>query len=254
LPQLFTAGYVTRLARYKPTVIFMTIQERWPFFGLALVAGLAATLGKEAALVLAFVMLMWHALGAGLTGTAWQSMIGKLFPANLRGTFWGIQAAGISVLMGVGSVVAGLLIDKLPSPLDFTLCFLAAGAAVAVSMAFLALTREPAHTPAKIEGGERFALRTLVGIMRTDSNFGRFVMARMLTQLTMMAVAFYTIYAVRTFGIGAAVIGVLGASRPVVQMVANPILGWIGDRWGHRRIFALASLAGGLSAHCVRRP
>src|SRR5262245_21916894 len=37
-PQLLTSGYVARLRRYKPMVIFMTIHERWPFYGLMVVA------------------------------------------------------------------------------------------------------------------------------------------------------------------------------------------------------------------------
>ena len=38
LPQLFTAGRVARLRRYKPTVILATIHERLPFLGLMVVA------------------------------------------------------------------------------------------------------------------------------------------------------------------------------------------------------------------------
>src|SRR5215510_4710608 len=37
-PQLLTASYVAKLKRYKPLVVFMTIHERWPYFGLMLVA------------------------------------------------------------------------------------------------------------------------------------------------------------------------------------------------------------------------
>src|SRR5574339_1188982 len=38
LPQLFTAGHTSRLRRYKPTVLMLTVHERVPFLGLALVA------------------------------------------------------------------------------------------------------------------------------------------------------------------------------------------------------------------------
>ena len=38
LPQLFMSGSVAKLSRYKPMVLSLTIHERWPFFGLALVA------------------------------------------------------------------------------------------------------------------------------------------------------------------------------------------------------------------------
>src|SRR5918911_37543 len=38
LPQLFTASHTSRLRRYKRTVLLMTIHERIPFLGLAIVA------------------------------------------------------------------------------------------------------------------------------------------------------------------------------------------------------------------------
>ncbi|MGZ9235710.1 MAG: MFS transporter, partial [Anaerolineales bacterium] len=38
LPQLFTAAHTARLRRYKRTVLMMTIQERIPFLGFAIVA------------------------------------------------------------------------------------------------------------------------------------------------------------------------------------------------------------------------
>jgi hypothetical protein len=37
-PQLFTAGWTSRLRHFKPTVALLTIQERIPFLGLAIVA------------------------------------------------------------------------------------------------------------------------------------------------------------------------------------------------------------------------
>src|SRR5690349_20249433 len=41
LPQILTAQYVTKLRRYKPFILLMTLQERLPFFALALIAWLS---------------------------------------------------------------------------------------------------------------------------------------------------------------------------------------------------------------------
>ena len=38
IPQLFTAGWVSRMRKYKPAVLMMTIHERVPYLGLALAA------------------------------------------------------------------------------------------------------------------------------------------------------------------------------------------------------------------------
>ena len=54
LPQLFMANSVSRLRRYKPMVMLMTINERLPYLGLALVAWFLVSLGVKAALILTF--------------------------------------------------------------------------------------------------------------------------------------------------------------------------------------------------------
>src|SRR5690606_2690098 len=96
LPQLFTAGCVSRLRRYRKMVILMTIHERWPFFGLALAASFLPSLGSQGTLGLAIFLIGWHSFGGGVTATAWQSMIGKIIPSNMRGKFFGAQSAAAS--------------------------------------------------------------------------------------------------------------------------------------------------------------
>src|SRR5690606_8737875 len=72
LPQVLTANRVAKLRRYRPMVVFMTLHERLPFFGLALVAVLVPVIGRELALILTYLTLIWQGLGGGFTATAWQ--------------------------------------------------------------------------------------------------------------------------------------------------------------------------------------
>src|SRR5688572_778381 len=87
LPQIFTASRVSGLTRFKPMVINMTFHERWPFFGLAVVALLMHQFNPNLIIALAFLMLLFYSIGGGLAATAWQSMIGKIMPSEQRGTF-----------------------------------------------------------------------------------------------------------------------------------------------------------------------
>src|SRR5215207_8894700 len=63
LPQLFTATYIARLRRYKRTVMLMTIHERVPFLGFAIVALLLPKIGVQAGLIISFILLTWQGLG-----------------------------------------------------------------------------------------------------------------------------------------------------------------------------------------------
>ena len=46
LPQLFLANKIARLRRYRPLVMLLTLHERVPFIGLALVAFFVAALNR----------------------------------------------------------------------------------------------------------------------------------------------------------------------------------------------------------------
>jgi MFS family permease len=249
LPQLFTANRVAKLSRYKPMVIFMTLHERLPFFGLAITAALLPLIGPEVALILTFVMLIWQGLGGGFTATAWQSMIAKIMPSNIRGTFYGMQSAFANLLSSGGALLAGVLLAAFDSPLNFTICFLIAGLAMMLSMGFLGWTREweaPKVQATTLNWREYW--KGLARIVKLDVNFRWFLVARMLSQIAGVGLAFYTIYAVRHYGMSAQTAGVMTGLLMLSQTIANPLLGWLGDRWSHRIMFAIASLMAMLGA------
>jgi len=248
LPQLFTARRVTRLSRYKPMVILTTIHERLPFLGLAAVAWFLPVLGREVALLLTFGLLTWQGLGGGFTATAWQSMIGKIIPAKRRGIFFGTQSAAANLFASGGAVLAGILLERLDSPFDWTICFLLAGSSLAVSWTFLAKTREPDHPPADANEDQLGFWSGVGAILQRDANFRWFLVARMLSQMAMAAFAFYTIYAVRHHGMSEGTAGLMTGALLATQVAANPIMGWIGDRWSHRAVMEVGALAAAASA------
>jgi hypothetical protein len=89
IPQLLMAKSVSGLTRYKPMVMWMTIHERIPFLGLALIAMFYQQLGTMPTIILTFLMLTWQGFGAGFTANAWQNMIGKVIPSTHLATFFG---------------------------------------------------------------------------------------------------------------------------------------------------------------------
>jgi MFS family permease len=234
LPQLFTAQRVSQLRKYKRMALIMSLNERFPFLGLALVAWFSPQLGVEVSLVLTFILLIWQGFGGGFTATAWQSLVAKIIPVNLYGRFFGAQNAAVTFMMGLAAILAGIILSAYYYPLDFTVCFLLASVMMVISFFFLALTKEeesPAPEPSASESSAfREGLRT---ILSTDKDFRWYVVARMLTQFATMGFAFYTIYAVKEFGVDDRFIGFLTGLLLFTEVAINPILGWLGDRRGH---------------------
>lgn len=248
ITQILTVNRVARVARYRPMVVFLTIQERWPIFALAGVALLIPVIHPNLALVLVFILFTWHAAGGGLTATAWQSMIAKIMPIHRRGTFWGIQGAGLGITMAIGTFASGEILKNVAYPYNYAICFFIASIAMAFSMGFLAWTREPYNEPRSEQEQQDVRWGRLWDILKADSNLRFFIVARMANQFAWMAVAFYSVYTVRRFGVDEATIGIIAAVLTLTQTVASPVLGWFGDRYGHRLAFALGNSAMFLSA------
>jgi len=248
LPQLFTASYVSRLRSYKRNVIMMTIHERVPFLGFAIVALLLPTIGLQAGLIITFILLTWQGLGGGFTANSWTSMISKIIPPETRGTFFGLQAGLANLFISGSAVAAGYLLDYLDSPLDFAACFFIASIFFTLSWFALATTREPEDTEKIIPAIKTHFWDDSKRILRKDPNFNWFLSARFLSQFATMGFSFYIIYALRRFNMDAITAGYLTATLTISQTIANIGMGWIGDRIGHRAMLILGAVAALLSS------
>lgn len=248
LPQLFTAHRVAQQKRYKPMVMFFTIQERLPFLGLAAVSWFIPNIGPKIALLLTFTLLVWQGFGGGFTATAWQSLIGKIIPRDRWGVFFGFQSAAGNLFASAGAVIAGIVLENNEPTSGFTMCFLFAVGAFVISYLAIALTREEETIPVTSVTERKVFWKDLRSILRRDVNFRWFVVVRILAQLGTVGFAFYTVYVVRFYGVDEATAGILTAVLMIVQTLFNPIMGWLGDRWSHRGVMALGMISAGVSA------
>jgi MFS family permease len=248
LPQLLLANRISRQVRLKPMVLALTIHERLPFIGLIFVAGYMASIGIKPALIFTFILLTWQGLGAGLAANPWQNLIVKIIPSDMRGTFLGAQASMANLLASVSAVLAGIILEKISSPLDYVLCFLFASIAMGISYFFLTLTREPESPPPAEEESNGSFWDNIFEILKTDGNFRWFLTGRILFSFATTAFAFYTVYAVGHHGVSESNIGVMTGVFLGTQIIANPVMGWLGDRWNRRYIIEIGLAASMASA------
>lgn len=242
VPQLFTANYVQRYPRKKPWVMLATLGERIPYAILVLLALQIGRLSPQTVLVLFFMIYSLAAMSGGLTGTAWQDMIAKIIPTQARGRFFGTQQALGGLLGAGGAVVAGLILERVVYPTNFAICFGLTVAAMAVSYVFLGLTWEPARSTERAKSSMLHFLGQLPRLLCADPNFAHFLVSRAAAMLGRMATGFLTVYAVEVLGASAVDAGRLTAVLFAAQTLLNPLLGWWGDRSGHKRVLELSTL------------
>jgi len=243
LPQLFLANRIARLRRYKRLMMFLTLHERLPYLGLAMVAFFLVLLGPNTALVLTFLLLLWQGLGAGLTANPWQSMVAKIIPPDSRGTFLGLQAALANIGMSATAIIAGYILDRMPDRVDFALAFVLAAVLLFGSMFFLGLTREPEDTEKSIPERQASPWKGGWELIRRDRNFAAYLVVRLLYSFATMGFAFYIVYGLRRFDMNEVTAGFLTAALTITSTVANAAMGWLGDRLGHRAMLIAGALA-----------
>ena len=248
LPQLLMAKRISKMERIKPFVIIATLHERLPILGLGIVGLLLPIIGVKIGLVLTFLLLIWQGLGSGVTANAWQIMISKVIPGNILATFFGTQSAGANLLASLGAFVAGLILVAIKPPFDFATCFLITTALYTLSWFFLNMTREKPSVVKSETITTRPLWHDIKLILKNDQSFRNFLISRFFSQFGMMATAFYSVYAVKVLGMNSIQIGIMTSILLITQVVANPLLGRLSDKWSRKWVLVIGSLSSAVSA------
>ena len=242
-PQLFTAGPTERLDRKKPVVVNLGFfLERVPVWLLP-IAALMAAQAPELALVLFVIGYAWHGLGAGMIGPAWQDLLARCFPVARRGRIFGITTFIGTGAGAIGAIFSGWLLKTYAYPVNFAYIFLIAAAAITVSWAFIALTREPVRVEPRTDAASASVWRRLRQVLAQDENFRAYLTARMLLVVGAMGSAFITIAAVQRWSVPDSTVGIYTALLLVGQTVGNLLSGLLADRAGHKVAMELGALA-----------
>lgn len=247
LPQILTAGHIEKLPRKKPVMVnlgFFT--ERLPMF-LWPLAPLVALQSPVLALVIFFTGYTWHGLGAGLVAPAWQDLIGRAFPVNRRGRFFGLTTFLGTGAGTISALLSSSILEAAPFPLNFVYLFLIAAIAINLSWGFLALTRESVQlaTPAA-EGPGQFRTK-LARILKHDDNFRAFLLARLLLSLGSVGAGFITIAAIERWQVSDSTVALYTAALLLGQTAGNLLAGLLADHLGHKLSLEIGGFAAGMA-------
>jgi MFS family permease len=143
----------------------------------------------------------------------------------------------------VAGFAARQIIEAQPFPRGFAICFAIAGLLGTVSLVFASANREPATRLPTESPSARDYLARLPAILSSDSNFRRFTWSRVVFSLALMGVPFLPIYALGHFALPDQEVGTLTAALMAGQMVSVLTMGFAADRYGHKAILQVGTLA-----------
>jgi MFS family permease len=243
LPQVFTANLVERLPRKKPVVVRLGLfLERLPVW-LLVVSALLATKAPGMALVVFFFGSIWRGFGAGVVATAWQDLIARCFPVRRRGSFLGITSFSGTAMGAAGAALSTWLLKAFAFSTNFVIIFAIAAASLTIAWVFLAQTREPVQQVEGVRQSNREFLAKLPGILRSDRNFRRFLVARLLMTLGNLGAGFVTVSAIYRWQVPDAAAGLYTAVLLIGQMLGNLASGFLADRYGHKLSLEVGALS-----------
>jgi MFS family permease len=248
LPQILSARYIERFSRRKRYVITVGIGERLPWLFIALTLLLLADAPPLWGLLAFFILYSIFCFSGGVNTPAWLDMIGKIIPERKRGRFFGLSnLIGNGVGVG-GALIAGYLLENLGFPVNFAACFMLTFIFMAISIGCLALTKEPAYPIVKERSTLKDYVNQLAVITRSDRNYFLFLIAAVILSFSAMSTGFFAVRAISRLNLSGNEIGRFTAISLFFQTAANPLWGYLGDRWGHKRVMEAGAVGAILSA------
>ena len=248
LPQIFSANLVSGRERMKPFILRSAFVGRLGILIVGLVIMLTGATNPSLTLAAFAVLYIFFWVTDGIASLAWVELLAKAIPATQRGRLIGFaQAAYGALAVGIGWLIKYLLGPESSAgfPLNYSLLFYGAGLALMVSLAAIAVIREPLGHKSPRETSWREYLPKVWSILRTDPSFARAVSGRLLVGFGSMAYAFYILFGIENLGLSPASVGVFTAAQTIGTAAGGFLLGYCNDRRGSVaviRIIILVSL------------
>ena len=250
LPQIFIANTARRQPYKKPFVLKTALIQRIPWLVLAALCFFRFDeINTLPGLILFFSGLTIAAVGGSLNMPGWFDLINKVTPVRLRGRLFAFRTILGAILGILAGWVIKIVLDTMNFPKNFALLFLLAFIVMMGSYIFLALVREEEpNAPKQILRNREF-FRILPKILKNNSNFTSYLVADALIMVAVMANAFYTVHALKTFSLAESYAGTFTIVMTVSMIAGNVLFGYLADQYGHRLNLIIA--AGSTAVACL---
>lgn len=234
LPQLVGAHLVLGRSKRKPLFLAIVVAERFGILAIALSASLIGLVPTPLILGLFFVSFTFYAITTGLIGPVYGDFVAKGL-TKARGWFFGI----VQLLGGVLGFAAALWAESILKHYGFpegnqTLFWTSFGLSM-LSIGFVAALKEEDYPLLTPRPPFRKTVAMIPAMLRTDSNYVRFIMARSVMALATLGIGFVVVDGFNR-GLTPPDAALLAAVFILSQALAGFLLGFIGNYWGWRLV------------------
>ncbi|MCI2425434.1 MFS transporter [Candidatus Acetothermia bacterium] len=220
-----------------------TMAHRLSYLVMAFLALLPQDLpGRAMLLVIVFSIAHFPATVAGV---GWTTLMGELFPSQLRGRVFGERNMLVGMVSLLATAAAGPFLDRVAFPINFFLLFLVSFACLIASWAYLTRLQEGTPVPGRCQDS-RWRPRTMVLLVCETlrvPEFARFTAAAFVFHLGLqLPVALFIILFVHELQLSTSWIGALSVIWGVFSVLTFKWWGRLADARGSRYALALSML------------
>ena len=234
LSPLFSATVIEHRRKVLPVALRVGNLVRAQVLGMGL-AGFFLGSGQNLIAVCIFLGLFGFFMG--MQGVAFNFLMAKVIPVDLRGRLSGLRNA----LAGITSASVGFLsgayfVQHNVWGNGYATTFLLAFVLTELGLVAMMFLREPETPEVRARTGMA-RLRDLPALVRADRNFAVFLGACVLGSFGRIGMPYYVLYAGERLHIGGVELGELTAAFLLSSTVLNLVWGTIADRMGFRAVF-----------------
>ncbi len=196
-------------------------------------------LSPSLSLAVTCLALFLFGLFAGMQGVTFQTILGKIIPVEVRGGLTGFRNATAGLVSAAVAFTGGAyFIEANTWGNGYAVTFLVAFTLTMLGMMTLIFVREPTDVPVRATAGFRERMREMPALLRSDSAYTAFVIARSVAAIGVMAVPYYVIFAGERVGLTGETVGILSVAFLLAATVSDLLWGLMADRTGNRLVFA----------------
>ncbi len=243
-PSLFVARYIQSMRFKKPYILVMGLFQRIPWLIAAFIGFSLGTSRPNLVIFWLMTALFITQAGTGLAISAFFDMTVKTIPRNLRGRLFALRNLG-SYLIGLlcGGLISWIL-NALPFPDNFPVLIIIGFVLLMFYLPTLGSYKEPPSRRIRFSDesfGEFFIL--LTGILKKDNDFRRYVWGRVFVTLAFTSYSYFAFHLIRRYSLHESQAGLFTIVTAATFILANPLLGFLADRWGHLINHTISSVA-----------
>lgn len=249
LPQLFVANLLES-RHYRMPVYKLYNGMRFPLYFI--LAAMVAFWGRSHPVsTVALFMLIYTAtrVAAGVAAAARSDIVAKVIEPQALDNFFATR----NLVGSIGGFLTGFLVSMVlgpggpPYPWNYALLLTLSGIIFGVAWAvFGRISEPPTENPSPNHPwAKQFA--GLKVLLRQDTNFGRYLIVRVLLSFVRIVDPFYALYAVDKLGVNPAMAGIYLSALTLARFLANPFWGHLGSKHGSQAVLRLSAFFSGLA-------